>query len=213
MFICAALLSFASAAQQAPYRVLEPQRWRSPSDLVFAEPALTLPLYKGKSSSPSQKFLRAIASPKSNQTSVFSDALEASLSTCSLTICFRLPTVEREEVRGHLLTTSSAYTTLITFGDQTFTTIVDTGSADTWVVENNFTCKSLDTGYVNWHLTSNCGQAIAGHSRWHSLHSTAIWRPIEARIARLTLKQSFNRSFGMRIWYYVHAWRHFQANL
>lgn len=68
---------------------------------------MTLALRKSKGASPSQKFLRTAGT---NQTSVFSDSLQAT------------------------------YTTDITFGDQTFTAIVDTGSSDTWVIGDNFTC-------------------------------------------------------------------------
>ncbi len=32
------------------------------------------------------------------------------------------------------------YTTEIEFGKETFTVVIDTGSSDTWLVENNFTC-------------------------------------------------------------------------
>ncbi|KAJ5894202.1 acid protease [Penicillium taxi] len=38
------------------------------------------------------------------------------------------------------------YATSITIGTQTFEVIVDTGSSDTWVVEEGFTCIDLDTG-------------------------------------------------------------------
>ena len=38
------------------------------------------------------------------------------------------------------------YATSITFGTQSFDVIVDTGSSDTWVVQNGFECIDLDTG-------------------------------------------------------------------
>lgn len=39
------------------------------------------------------------------------------------------------------LTVGMVYTTTIKFGDQEFNVVIDTGSSDTWLVENNFTCK------------------------------------------------------------------------
>lgn len=37
------------------------------------------------------------------------------------------------------------FTTNITFGTQTFSTIVDTGSSDTWVIRENFQCVHIKT--------------------------------------------------------------------
>jgi len=37
--------------------------------------------------------------------------------------------------------TGLVYTTPIRFGDEDFTVVIDTGSSDTWIVENNFTCS------------------------------------------------------------------------
>lgn len=104
------VLPLGGAARRAHYKLVEPKRWKASAELSFAEPALTVPLKKGKSRSPSQKYLATVVRPTTNQTSVFADEYE------------------------------SSYTTDITFGDQTVTAIVDTGSADTWVVQNNFTC-------------------------------------------------------------------------
>jgi aspergillopepsin I len=38
------------------------------------------------------------------------------------------------------------FATNITFGEQTFVSIVDTGSSDTWVVEQGFQCVNITTG-------------------------------------------------------------------
>lgn len=40
----------------------------------------------------------------------------------------------------------SVFDTNVTFGDQTFQLFVDTGSSDTWVVKNNFTCFNRTSG-------------------------------------------------------------------
>jgi hypothetical protein len=40
----------------------------------------------------------------------------------------------------------SVFDTNVTFGDQTFQLFIDTGSSDTWVVQNNFTCVNRTSG-------------------------------------------------------------------
>jgi len=40
---------------------------------------------------------------------------------------------------------SEEFATNVTFGDQTFEFIVDTGSSDTWVVESGFSCVDIET--------------------------------------------------------------------
>ncbi|KAL6720259.1 hypothetical protein ACLMJK_002180 [Lecanora helva] len=99
--------------------VHQPQAAQSPSPNTKVDPKNQVALQR-RPGSTSSRYTKALAKGNGDETGV-----EGTYGTTTL-----------KSVESGLV-----YTTDIEFGTETFTAVIDTGSSDTWLVENNFTCN------------------------------------------------------------------------